>query len=95
MRLRGSLAEAEVAISPAGAVAVARAEAEIAWEGTKMDEAKETLKLAGDMKALRAEHGTDYARKRFRQIVAQEFEKAKTGEVINLSSLFCAKESLE
>ena len=58
-------------------------------------EPNETLKLAGDMKALRAEHGTTYARKQFKKIVAGELEKAKTGEIINLSSLFCAKEALE
>ena len=54
----------------------------------------ETLKLAGDLKAVGSEYGKKAAKKRFNAVVDEQFKKAKSGEVINLTSLFCGAETI-
>ena len=54
----------------------------------------ETLKLAGDIKAVGQEYGKAKAKKRFNAVVDEQFKKAKQGETIDLTSLFCAAETI-
>ena len=54
----------------------------------------ETLKLAGDLKAVGAEYGKKRARKEFLRRVDSEFARAKKGETIDLTSLLCGAEAV-
>ena len=58
------------------------------------DEKKETLRLAGDLKAVGAEYGKKRARKEFLRRMDGEFKKAEAGEIINLTSLMCGAEAV-